>query len=231
MKENYVIQNSTEIEYSSSSYAQFQTIASRCIDDFEVDNKVIDLIVAKQLTHNHFHQLLRTIFHQVYMSSTSFALAGVSLDSRYSDIREYLFHHAEEEQDHWKWIIQNLRETGDAGADPRNSFPPVAAQAYISFAMFLASRQPVARLAMAYVLEGISGKFAVEYGRKAAELLQLTRKQMSFYIQHGELDAGHSDDILEVLKNAQLSAYEWAWCTYAAECTTVMYKAMYNSIV
>ena len=78
-------------------------------------------------------------------------------DNRYFKIREYLLHHAEEEQDHWKWIIQNLKDTGFEGPDPREVFPTIPTQAYISFAMYLAHKQPVSRLAMGYVLEGLSG--------------------------------------------------------------------------
>ena len=60
---------------------------------------------------------------------------------------------------------------------------------------------------------------------------QLTKDQMSFFILHGELDKGHSHDILDVLENASLTPYEWAWCEYAAECTMNLYKALYNHSV
>jgi hypothetical protein len=45
---------------------------------------------------------------------------------------------------------------------------------------------------------------------------------------HGELDKGHSHDILDVLRDAPLTPYEWAWCEYAAECTLYLYRNMYN---
>jgi hypothetical protein len=163
------------------------------------------------------------------MGSTSFALAGVNVDGRNFKVREYLYMHAEEEQNHWKWIVQNLRDSGYSGPDPREVFPPVVTQAYISYAMYLASRNPFGRLAMGYILEGVSGKLGVKYGMKAIEQLKLVPAQMSFFIQHGELDAGHSDDILEVLESANLTSYEWACCEHAAECTQQLYKAMYNA--
>ncbi|MFN8236640.1 MAG: iron-containing redox enzyme family protein [Chitinophagales bacterium] len=153
---------------------------------------------------------------------------GVNIDSRFFKVREYFFHHAEEEQDHWKWIIQNLYDTGYKGSDPRILFPQIPTQAYLSFAMYLAHKQPVARLAMGYILEGVSGELGVQYGNKAAQLLGLNKEQMSFFILHGELDQGHSHDILDILENAPLSGYDWAWCEYAAKCTVELYKAMYN---
>jgi len=81
---------------------------------------------------------------------------------------------------------------------------------------------------MGYVLEGISGAYGVEYGSRMAEQLKLSKQQLSFFLVHGELDKGHSHDVLEVLEDAPLTPYEWAWCEYAAECTLSLYTALYN---
>ncbi len=217
-----------ELTFPQSSFEQFKATADRSLASFTEDNQLVQLVDEGSFTIGHLHNLLNTLFHQVYMSSSSFALAGTMIDSRYFRLREYLFHHAEEEQDHWKWIVQDLRNTGYTGPDPRVVFPQFPTQSYLSFAMFLAQKQPAARLAMAYILEGVSGNLAVHYGSKVAAQLGLTKAQMSFFITHGELDAGHSQDILEVLQDAPLTPYEWAYCEYAAECTAHLYKAMYN---
>ncbi|MGZ3778305.1 MAG: iron-containing redox enzyme family protein [Mucilaginibacter sp.] len=218
----------TSLKYPESNYESFEKTAKTCVDEFSNDNAIIALIDREELRLTHLHKLLNTLFHQVYMSSTSFALAGAMCDTRYFKIREYLLHHAEEEQDHWKWIIQNLNDTRFTGPDPREVFPSLATQSYISFAMFLAHKHPAARLAMGFVLEGLSGQLGVEYGQKAAIQLKLTREQMSFFVLHGELDKGHSQDILDVLKDAPLTPYEWAYCEYAAKCTVTLYRNMYN---
>jgi hypothetical protein len=225
---DYQSVENVRLSYPESNFEQFSKKAKLCVEKFSTHNAIIDLIDSKEIELVHFHSLLNTLFHQVYTSSSTFALAGAQCDSRYFKIREYLLHHAEEEQDHWKWIVQNLRDTGYQGADPREVFPTFPTQAYMSFALFLANRQPVARLAMGYVLEGLSGQLGVEYGQKAAIQLKLSREQMSFFLLHGELDQGHSQDILDVMENAPLTPYEWAYCEYAAECTLHLYRALYN---
>jgi hypothetical protein len=217
------------LTYQTSNFEAFKQNADRYITEFEENNLLLAAINNGSLTKQNYFDLLNTIFHQVYMGSSSFALAGAMVDSRYFKVREYLFHHAEEEQDHWKWIIQNLYDSGYSGPDPRENFPKVKTQAYISFAMYLAQKQPVARLAMGYILEGISGRLGIDYGLKAAKQLNLSKEQMSFFVLHGELDQGHSNDILEVLKLTPLSPYEWAYCDYAAKCTSELYLEMYNS--
>lgn len=217
------------LDYPMSNYGKFKTTADHLLIDFECQNRILELIRNKELTIQHFHFLLTTIFHQVYMSSTSFALAGVQTDSRQHEVRAYLYSHAEEEQDHWKWIIQNLYDSGFSGPDPREGFPSAETMTYISFANYLALRHPYARLAMGYILEDISGNLGEKYGASAAEQLGLQTHQMSFFIKHGQLDQGHSHDILEVLQRAQLTPYEWAWCEYAIILTQHYYLAMYNS--
>ena len=218
----------TTLKYPQSNFEQFKNAADAGLKLFVEQNQIIALVNEGKAGIPHYHNLLNTLFHQVYMGSTSFALAGTNIDSRYFKIREYLFAHAEEEQHHWKWIIQNLRDTGYTGPDPREEFPTLPTQSYLAFAMYLAVKQPIARLAMAYMLESLSGELGIHYGHKFVGQLQLSKEQVSFFITHGELDQGHSDDILTVLKESQLTPYEWAWCQYAAECTAQMYTAMYN---
>lgn len=216
------------LKYPESNYETFKKRTDWLFEDFEKDNGILQLLRDNKLELHHFHALLNTIFHQVYMGSTSFALGGVHTDSRHYKVREYFYSHAEEEQDHWKWIIQNLRDTGYTGADPREVFPPQVTISYLSFAMYLALKEPICRLAMGYILEGVSGALGEKYGLMAVKQLGLQPEQMTFFIKHGQLDKGHSQDILDVLQNASLTPYEWAWCVYAAECTQSFYKAMYN---
>lgn len=219
------------LNFPGSDFETFKARTAELLQDFEQNNKILALIRQKDLTIQHYHALLHTLFHQVYMSSTSFALAGVNIESCMHEVRAYLFSHAEEEQDHWKWIIENLYDSGYAGPDPREGFPPTVTMTYLSFASFLALKHPYARLAMGYVLEGISGTLGEHYGTEAAKQLGLKAEQMSFFIRHGQLDQGHSQDILDVLEHAGLTPYEWAWCVYAAECTQQFYLAMYDHAV
>ncbi len=95
-----------------------------------------------------------------------------------------------------------MYDTGYKGKDPREVFPPQVTQAYISFAMFLALKQPIGRLAMAYILEGVSGALGEKYGLMAVKQLNVQPEQMTFFIKHGQLDKGHSKDLLDVLQNA-----------------------------
>ena len=61
-----------------------------------------------------YQKLLRMIFHQVREGPFTFALAGVNCGPHLRSAKEYLLHHAEEEKLHWRWVVNDLKETGYA---------------------------------------------------------------------------------------------------------------------
>jgi hypothetical protein len=216
------------VEAPVSSFEQFNASCEKLITDFQIGNPILDLIKENKLTVAHYHSLLNVIFHQVYIAgSTTLALAGSMVEPHRFAIREFLFHHAEEEQNHWKWIIQDLRNTGFTGPDPRAQHPPFVTEAYRSFAMHFALKYPLESIAICYMLESLSSKLGVKYGMQAAIQLGLQREQMSFFLLHGELDQGHETEILDALLAANLTSEQWSVAEHAAKCTAHFYKEMY----
>ncbi len=148
-----------------SSRDGYLAAVEQAILGFSVGNRVFEKIQTKTFQMSDYHQLLTSIFHQVFFSSTSFAIAGGMLNSANLKARDYLLHHAEEEKDHWIWILQDLESTNYQGQDPRAGFPNPAAQAYLAYGVFLAITNPLGRLAMANVLEGISARYGLSTGK------------------------------------------------------------------
>jgi hypothetical protein len=211
-----------------SSAQSYQKASQNAVQDFLKGNRVIETISAGQFKMNHYHALLKAIFHQVYFSSTSFAMAGAMASNTSVHVRTYLLHHAEEEMNHWMWILEDLQATGYNGPDPRSDHPNWASQAYLSYGVYLSIFNPIGRLAMAQVLEGISGTFGTTYGMKGLQSLGISKEQAKFFLLHGELDQGHSHDIDEVLNLESLSAEQWAELEHVARTTSQLYKNIYN---
>lgn len=211
-----------------SSFDSFLKVQSEAVTSFLKDNRVIEKIESNAFTLDHYHSLLRSVFHQVYFSSTSFGMAGAMSSLISPPSRTYLLHHAEEEMSHWTWILQDLQATGYKGADPRSEHPNWAAQSYLSYGVYLALFNPLGRLAMAQVLEGISGTFGTSYGMKALMQLKLKKEQAQFFLVHGELDQGHAADINDVLKKEDLTPEQWADMEHIARVTSQLYKNIYN---
>jgi hypothetical protein len=214
-----------------SSYEKFRAAAEGAVLTFKRGNKLIKKVESEPLSISDYHNLLLGIFHQVFFSSSSLSLAASLCGSRFMLARSYLIHHAEEEKDHWMWILEDLHATQYKGPDPRSLKPGWASQAYLSYGMFLGFHFPIGRLAMAAVLEGISGKLGADFAKKAAVKLGLVPDQLKFFLAHGDLDQGHSEDIFNVLKQLSLSAEEWAEMEHVALVTCELYKNIYNNAV
>lgn len=192
------------------------------------DNAMFRRLDAGTLERADYHALLRTLFHQTYEGPSTFALAAFHCDPRHVEARAYLMRHADEEKDHWRWLLSDLRKSGDDGPDPRDGFPSPATQAYVAFNVYTAIRAPIARLGIAAVLEGIGGRYGGDYGRRLCAALGLERSQATFFLSHGELDRGHVEEVFSVIDTCELTARDWAWLTHAARTAGVLYRRMYD---
>lgn len=213
-----------------SDFKNYLKTYETAVSDFAKDNKVIEKIESGKFSLDAYYALLKGIFHQVYFSSASFAMAG-AMNSHTSILaRTYLLHHAEEEMDHWQWILEDLQSTGFTGGDPREEHPLPQTQAYLSYGVYLSIFKPVGRLAMAHVLEGISGKFGGHYGSRLVQQLKLKKENAKFFLAHGELDQGHSADIAGLLEKESLTPEDWSEMEHIARTTSYLYKQIYNAV-
>lgn len=87
---------------------------------------------------------------------------------------------------------------------------------------------PVARLAIAAVLEGIGGQYGGAYARRLITQLGLDSQQTQFFSGHSETDKVHSDEIHKVIGQCELTPDEWGWMVHAARTAGQFYRAMYD---
>ncbi len=217
-----------KLDYKQSNLKELEACIEKAVAGFEKNNLFLEKLISKKLNIQDYHNLLLRLFQQVLRSSSSFALSAASLDMRHQIARDYLIHHAEEEKSHWVWILNDLSGTGYKGADPRTTHAHHSTTAYYSYAMFLATHFPVGRLCMAAVLEGISGTFGPKYGPDIVKILKINPEHMQFFKSHGELDQGHSQEIMEVVRKTELTGFEYWQLIGVAETTAELYKAIYN---
>ena len=189
---------------------------------------LIQRLMSGEVTMENYHTILTTIFHQTYSSPYTFAEAAANCSWHHSKAKEYLLTHAEEERTHWRWVLDDLKNSHYKGDDPRLFFPHPSTEAYISFNERVAKRMPIARLAIACVLEGIGGQLGNSYGKKLVQILGLTKEQTSFFLSHGETDKHHMHELAEVINGSELSPEEWGWMTQAATVAGQLYSNMYS---
>jgi len=206
----------------------------RCVEEAVAtfpENALCRRVDAGLITMADYHAILLMIFHQTFEGPSTFALAGAHCPPAHAEARDYLLHHADEEKSHWQWVISDLRNTGYEGPDPRELFPRPACQAYVAFNVYTAMRAPLARLAIATVLEGIGANFGKRYAMRVCQALELKPNQALFFYGHGDTDVGHSADLLRVIDNCALTSHDWAWMCHAAKTAGVLYRAMYEEAI
>ena len=191
-------------------------------------NRFTQLIDEERIVVADYHRLLLMIFHQTFRAPQSFALAGAMMPERHLAARNYLITHAAEEHTHWQWALNDLEQTGYVGADPRLSTPPPACAAYIGFNYYVSLQHPIARLAIASVLEGLGATYSKPYAMKVAKQLQLKPEQMVFFLGHSDTDVVHTQDIRDVIAESALTVDEWQWMSCAATTAGKLYADMYN---
>ena len=215
--------------YSTNCHSQLQQL--RGTVDLAVGQFPENIVCRKVDTGDFeladYQKTLRMIFHQVLEGPFTFAMAGVNCRPNLRSAKEYFLHHAEEEKLHWRWVLNDLKETGYP-ADPVSLFPLPACQDYLSFNYYVALKMPIARIAIAMVLEGIGASYGALYAHKICQLLSLTPKQTQFYAGHGNTDREHILDLWRVIESHELNDEEWQWMNYAAETASRLYRRMYE---
>lgn len=194
-------------------------------------NQVCRRIDSQEFQMQDYHKILLMLFHQVSETSSSYSLAAANLDLfRHDAAKDYLMLHAEEEKSHWHWCLNDLNETGYTGKDPSQLLPSPECSSYIAFSFYVAFRVPLARLAIAYVIESIGAKYGKLYATKITQILRLNLEKVTFFNGHGDTDKVHSQEIINLLSNIQLiTEREWNWIFYAAKTAGILYTAMYNA--
>ena len=82
------------------------------------DNRMCRRVIAGEMTLPDYHNLLLTLFHQVYEAPTSMALAAGTCDPEQEVAKDYLLMQADQAKGQWKLIKADLEATGYDGEDP-----------------------------------------------------------------------------------------------------------------
>jgi hypothetical protein len=209
------------------SHETFCNAVATQIEAFE-RNGLIAQLDRGDLAMVDYRRMLQTLFHQVRLSSTTFAMAATHLPPHLHAVRAYLFRHAHEEADHWRWIVSDLEATGGLAAETESSAMAVPVAAYVGYNFYIATAQPLGRLAIASVLEGIGGRFGSKYARRLVQALGLRPEQLAFLMGHSESDAVHSEELKQVLVDCVQSDAEWLALSHIAATAGALYTALYE---
>lgn len=163
------------------------------------------------MTHGFDRELYRITMTQIYHytrhNSLNQAVAAFSADPDQIGLLRFVYGHADEELGHEKMVLHDLRAIGLLGSDEGIDEPPLpATDALINYLYGIALREgPVARLGYSYWAESVYDHIAPML-LQARKSLQLTDRDMAFFVAHAEIDTKHADEVRQAIRKSVRTA-------------------------
>lgn len=207
----------------------FASISDAAMERF-LANSFCRAVTDGTISIDAYARLLRQLYFQVRSSPTTFALAACHCKDDQLPLRDYFLKHAHEEKTHHSWILDDLRECGVTELDEIASTVPAAAECYVAYNYYIATVFPLGRLAIAYVLETLGGRFAASLATRGISILQLRREQATFFLSHATTDAVHMNEVAQTLREFARGS-DWEALSRVASNAARLYANLYNAAV
>lgn len=150
--------------------------------------------------------MLEQIYHYTRHNSVNQAAAAYRTSTEKRRLLRFVYKHAQEELGHEQMVIHDLNSVGlyEEGFEQRRPLP--ATQALISFLWQLAlEKGAVARLGYSYWAETCYGHIDPLL-KKLRHDLNLTDRNMTFFVAHSEIDAHHAEEVEEAIAFSEPTA-------------------------
>ena len=154
------------------------------------------------VTLDDYRELLLNIRQQVIEGGRWIALAASSMSIELFAVRSLLIGHAAEEHTDYQMLERDYISVGgtldDMLAQPKN----IGSEAFSAFMFHQASQpDPLDLFGAMFIIEGLGSTKAAQWGRRIADVLELSDDQVSFLLYHGANDDSHYDKLRAVLSH------------------------------
>jgi pyrroloquinoline quinone (PQQ) biosynthesis protein C len=179
-----------------------------------------------------YARYLVNAFHYAQYSPKVMALAAARTTDTHPELSRYLLHHADEEQGHHKWALEDLSDLGVTEAEARAARPVPACAAMIGYVHFVAAyANPVALFGWMYVLEAVGNDLGATAAKqlKAALGPKASDRGLRFVGRHGVSDLGHTKDLTDQIER-HLHGDDMADVCHVAYVVADLYVRMFREI-
>lgn len=143
--------------------------------------------------------MMTEIFHYTRHNAQNQALAAIKVGSDRLQLLKYCLHHAYAEAGHDQMVLEDL---ATIGVDPKtieNARPLPETEAFVAYVYRVAAeRDATARLGYSYWAENAYAYTADLIGAVQRDL-KLRPEQMSFFIEHSDIDVAHFEQVKKVM--------------------------------
>jgi len=138
-------------------------------------------------------------FHYTKHNALNQALVGARRDLNDFSYQRFCFHHAEEEVGHQMMALKDINNLGYKLQENDLPKPLPETTILISYLYWVSKTgNPVQRLGYSFWAESCYS-YINHVLKKVKDDLALSDKQMTFFIAHSEIDAGHAQEVERIL--------------------------------
>ena len=148
-----------------------------------------------------YRDLMVQVFHYTRFNSMNQAMTVVQARPDQRALLRFAYRHADEELGHEMLVVHDLRAIGLIDrTDDLTTFPKApATDALVNYLAGLAMTEgAVARLGYSYWAEDVYGHIAPLLAA-VQQSLQLTERQMTFFVAHSDIDEAHGAEVRRVI--------------------------------
>jgi pyrroloquinoline quinone (PQQ) biosynthesis protein C len=148
------------------------------------------------------------------------------------ELARYLLHHAEEEQGHDSWALEDLADLGVPKEQALAMQPVRSCRALVGYVHYLAgTANPVGLFGWMYVLEAVGKDLGTIVGAALEGAMPKGRTgAVRFVARHGEADADHAEDLAEQIRDHVREEGDRAAVLDAAEVVADLYLRMFREL-
>jgi pyrroloquinoline quinone (PQQ) biosynthesis protein C len=179
-----------------------------------------------------YSRYLVNAYHYAQYSPKVMAMAAARTTDTHPELSRYLLHHADEEQGHHKWALEDLSDLGVAETEARAARPVPACAAMIGYVHYVAAyANPVGLFGWMYILEAVGNDLGATAAKhlKASLGPKASDRGLRFVGRHAMSDTDHTKDLTEqIVKHVR--GDDMADVCHVADVIADLYVRMFREI-
>jgi pyrroloquinoline quinone (PQQ) biosynthesis protein C len=188
-----------------------------------------NFILNKPVSHEVYQKLMIEIYHYTKHNSMNQAIA--SFVPAPESLLKFVYQHAYEELGHERMVTHDLESIGLLDKEKLKQNPLPATEALIGYLYYVALRYgAVARLGYSFWAESVYDHID-ELLQKIRTDLNLTNKEMSFFVAHSRIDVRHFEEVKESIVDFALSNEQKLLVKQVAKTTLFLTFQMLEQVI
>jgi pyrroloquinoline quinone (PQQ) biosynthesis protein C len=212
-----------------SDMAYLRSVRERVFSELS-DVRALKALFAGTPDRTAYVRYLINAYHYAQYSPKVMAMAAARCTDTHPELATYLLRHADEEQGHHKWALEDLRDFGTGEAEARATRPVPSCSAMIGYVHYVAAyANPVGLFGWMYVLEAVGNDLGAVTAQRLKASLGSGGRGLRFVARHGVSDADHAKELAGQIE-AFVRDADMADVCYVAEVVAELYVRMFREI-